>query len=872
MSFDAIYFGGIGTDLGRVKALRHSTFKELVERLLNIAVTLNVTRKEFHEMPKARRDKAKRAVYLVPACFTESESRRLTENATHCNLVFLDIDSAELAMPYFNAPETIAEQLMPFDFAVYTTASSTPEAPRLRIVVSAEEISLERYKHAVRKVARMIGLSEITPESLVPIQPMYLPTLFKDDSEDCHPLLIYSFTGRAMTMNDVSRDKDKDDPADKGKKSLNGKDYTSGDALDYLRPNVPEVTLAIAAEAMEHLDPDMSYAEWLEVASALRHQFYGSADAEAAYELFDKWSQKGVKYAGEKDTSAKWNSLRPHPVNRVPVTIRTLLLKATQAGWSNTSVKDRVFQGVVRWMVDPDRTASQLLSEGLGRILAAPLLSQAEEESLLHQIADQCRKRFGMKVGLSSLRKDMAELRLEMKENLAKKKTKTVPAWAKGLCYVGSVNKFYRQSTREQFEPSALNIYYSRKLLPTEQELKDMGAAANPVKPVIPPVEFLMNQVQIPTVYDYVYDPRFPNDTFLHADGKPFVNLYVANHPEPDRAQAAYAGKLFMTHLRHLIKEEEYRTTVMDFLAHIVQFPGKKIRWAMLIQGVEGCGKTFIAKAMDAVLGRGHVRNVDASALNSQWNEWAYGAQMVVLEEIRVVGHSRHDVMNVLKPLISNDYINVNQRHRDSRQTDNTVNYLLFTNHHDAIVVSNGDRRYFVVKSAMQTKEDVAKLPHDYFTDLFNMLGTHAAGLRSFLEGWNISDTFQPSGHAPRTKYLYELLHDTANENTQAVREAINDNPSALVSRDLVGTSAMLAYLEASPHVNTRGMSGAQLASILRDEGFRRFGRFALNGEREHLWVRLGTPLAASQNLVAEVTRRIEQRAAIEPEEWSLLD
>lgn len=872
MSFDAVYYGGVGTDLGRVKALRHGTFKELVERLLNIAVTLNVTRQEFHEMPKARRDKVKRCVYLVPACFTEPESRRLTENATHCNLIFLDIDSAELAKPYFNAPETLMEQLMPFDFAVYTTASSTPEAPRLRIVVSAEEIPLERYKDAVRKVARMIGLSEITPESLVPIQPMYLPTLFKDDGEDLHPLLAYDFTGRAMTTQDVGRSKDSDDPIDKQqRKAPLGRTYTSGDALDYLRPNVLEVTLAIAAEALEHLDPDMSYAEWLEVASALRHQFYG-ADTEAAYELFDSWSKKGEKYAGEKDTRAKWNSLRPHPINRVPVTIRTLLLKATQAGWSNTSVKDRVFQAVVRWMVDPDRTASQLLSDGLGRILAAPLLSQAEEESLLHQISDQCRKRFGMKVGLSSLRKDMAELRLEMKESLAKKKTKTVPPWAKGLCYVGSVNKFYRQSTREQFDPSALNIYYSRKLLPNEQELKEMGAAANPNKPTIYPVEFLMNAVQIPTVYDYVYDPRFPNDTFLHADGKPFVNLYVANHPEPDRTQAAYAGRMFMTHLRHLIKEEAYRTTVMDFLAHVVQFPGKKIRWAILLQGVEGCGKTFIAKAMDAVLGRGHVRNVDASALNSQWNDWAYGAQMVVLEEVRVVGHSRHDVMNVLKPLISNDFINVNQRHRDSRQTDNTVNYLLFTNHHDAIVVSNGDRRYYVIKSAMQTKEDVALLPPEYFTDLFNMLGTHAAGLRSFFEGWNISDAFQPSGHAPRTKYLYELLHDTANENTQAVREAIKDNPSALVGHDLVGSVAMLAYLEASPHVNTRGLSGAQLASILRDEGYRRMGRFMLNGEREHLWVHLGTPLAACTNLAVEVAKRVEQRAAIEPEEWNLLD
>lgn len=872
MSSKAIYFGGTGTDLSTVRALRHQSFKELVERLLNIAVTLNVTRDEFHAMDKARRDKAKRALYLVPACFPDNVSRRLHEHATHCNLIFLDIDDSLAAMPYFNAPETIAEQLSPFDFAVYTTASSTPDAPRLRVVVSADAIPVADYKAAVAKVARLIGLSEVTKESKVPVQPMYLPTLFKDDSEDLHPLLIYSYTGRPISMTDVRRPDDRDTPEDTPAAKPGAKPLVSADALDYLRPTVEEVTLDVAAEALDHLDPDMGYADWLEVAAALRHQFFGGDNAELAYKLFDEWSAKGAKYAGEKDTAAKWNSLKPNPVNRVPITIRSLLMKATQAGWSNLTVKDRVFQGVVRWMVDPNRTASELLSDGLGKIIAAPLLSQAEEESLLHQIMDQCRRRFGMRISVSALRKDMAELRLEMKDIAAKKKPKVVPAWAKGLCYVGAVNQFYRQSTREKFDPPALNIYYSRKLLPNEEELKEQGAAANPNKPTIQPVDFLMNVVQVPTVYDYVYDPRFPKDTFLHADGRPYVNLYVPNHPEPDKAQAAYAGTVFMKHLRHLIAEAEYRQTLIDFLAYVVQFPGKKVRWAVLIQGAEGCGKTFIAEAMDAVLGRGHVRNVDASALNSAWNDWSYGAQMVVLEEVRVVGHSRHDVMNVLKPLISNDKINVNQRHRDSRQTDNTANYLLFTNHHDPIVVTAEDRRYFVVKSAMQTKEDVRRLGQDYFTDLFNMLNTHSAGLRAFLEDWQISPDFQPSGHAPKTKYRDELLQDSANENVQAVREAIADNPSALVSHDLVGSTALLTYLETSSSFNPRNLTGATLAAILRDEGYRKQGRFVVKGDRDQMWVRLGTPLAACAHLAQEITRRVDERSAISPQDWNLLD
>ena len=43
-------------------------------------------------------------------------------------------------------------------------------------------------------------------------------------------------------------------------------------------------------------------------------------------------------------------------------------------------------------------------------------------------------------------------------------------------------------------------------------------------------------------------------------------------------------------HLCGLIKEPEYRRTVMDIIAYLVQRPGEKIMWALLIQGVEGCG------------------------------------------------------------------------------------------------------------------------------------------------------------------------------------------------------------------------------------------------------------------------------------------
>ena len=77
-------------------------------------------------MPKEEKDKRKRVPFLVPASFATSPAVRQFENATVCNLIFLDIDESKHAVPYVSSPQTLAEQMEPFSFVAYHTASSTP--------------------------------------------------------------------------------------------------------------------------------------------------------------------------------------------------------------------------------------------------------------------------------------------------------------------------------------------------------------------------------------------------------------------------------------------------------------------------------------------------------------------------------------------------------------------------------------------------------------------------------------------------------------------------------------------------------------------------------------------------------------------------
>ena len=874
-SLDARFFGGNDRSLKTVRALPHHSFKSMVDQLLNVAIPLNLTKAEFQALPKEERNSKKRVPYLIPCCMRHKTSHRSSEFATTFNLIFLDLDEEAdgtcPAAPIVHAPWTISEQLMPFNFAVYHTASSTAKKPRLRIVVEADDIPVDKYKKAVNYIARLVGLSKVTKESYVYVQPMFLPVIFKGQAEQGeHPLLVDCLDGRPVTLRDL--DTVEITHGDGSEKARGSKDYTTGDVLDYLRPRVDEISLEQATEALSHIDADLPYPEWLEIAAALRHQFVRD-QAEDAYMVFDEWSKTGSKYVGPEDTRAKWDSLRPNPIGRVPVTIRTLLTKAVEAGWNGDKAKERCFHATRQWISHQDRTSTTLMTEGLGRILATPMISQAGEEALLNMIVEECRKRFSVRISATALRKDLANLRLEMREKNNKVKS-VVPPWTKGICFVASTDEFFRHATQEVFSPGALDRYYSSKLMPSEEQLKaagqqgEIGAAS---KPTVKPQDYLLNSVGIPKVYDYVYDPRFPSDTFLYEANRPYVNLYTQNFPEPEKSGSKKAGELFLRHLRNLIEEEEYRRILIDFLAYIVQFPGKKIRWAVLIQGIDGCGKTFLANAMEAVLGAGHVRPIDNNAINSQWNDWAYGHQLVTMEEIRVAGHNRHDVMNVLKPLLTNPTININQRNRDSRKVDNTTNYLLFTNHHDALALTKGDRRYFILKSRLQTKEQVLDLGDHYFTELFGMLENNPGGLRYFLENWPISTDFEANGHAPRTKYMLEMLEEAGSEAQILLREAIEEGTHPLIADDVVDLPAMLEWIELSSKTSGKHISRKMMANVLRDEGYRPLGRCSHEKRIYNPWCRINSP--ASRMAPATVVKeRLELFSNINPDDWDLLE
>lgn len=795
------FFLGQGNQMGTVAAANVETFAALCAEVIETPICLGYASTAFFALTEDEQNVAKRVAYLCPATFAATPAHRSKADAKACNLIALDIDDAKEAKRLLK--QDWSTTLGELAFICWHTVRSTPEAPRLRLIVSAQSIPVDRYVSAARTVAEMIGMTSVTTQVVFhAVQPMFLPTVFTDTEGS--PIVASNPAGEPFRVFDIIDEEGAvDSPAS----------APTGDVADlaFLRTPLEGITLTDAATALAVLDPDMPMQPWIETGAALKHQF----DSPDAFKLWDEWSSKGKKYTGTEDTRYRWNSLRAQPTDRAPVTIRSLFKQAQARGWVNEQLTKRQNAELMGWLRSPTRSSEELLDQGVKRIAkVGPLVGQLERKVLLNTLKTTLDAR-GLPMTLPDLRAAVRQLELDAA------KTAGVVPWAKGLCFVTAKNVFYKPATDRQFSPEVLDLMFTTPAIGEEKPMR--------------PREYAIQVACVPQVENLRYDPAQGEKRFCTLNGIPYVNTYRASYapPEPDRADEA--GEIWWAHVCHLIEEPQWRTVLMDVLAYPVQHPGKKIRWAPLIQSAEGAGKTAMADALKAVLGSRNVSKLSgADILNGSWTDWAYGKQVVVMEEVRVIGHNRHAIMDKLKPLITDDDVGLQQRFCDHRTVENITNYLMFTNYQDALAVNDDGRRYFVLRSPLQKKEDILMLGGEaYFDRLYGMIHGNPGGLRAWFQKWKLSPGFKPNGRAPITPYLRELSENAASPLTTAVREAIEDEGHPLVRKDLLSLSCLRGAIDGA-HVQE--FSDQALAAVLRELGWKKFDRVTVAGAKHQLW------------------------------------
>lgn len=781
------YYGGISAQNAAViRKLQADTFPELVARYYDQAIPLSMTREEFHAKTQENQKRIKSVAYVTACSFTDLEAGRNDANADYLQLACFDFDEGEAVRQIFDAPQVVADQLGDVNFLLHTTATHTERKPRLRLVVDIDEMPLEMHRHVVLHIATTLGITDGRwlkgrRESMVLSQPMYRPVAFLGDTGS--PVLMSRTNGRALRQDEIKlTEQEKENAQRRFSATFDGEE----ESLEYLPLN--DIKVSDIAPALKAIDPDCDYETWCHVASALRHQFRDEEEAEEAFQLYDSWSSDALwRYpdGGTDDVFAKWKSFRPIPIGRPPITIRTLFRYAIDCGWDGSKMAAKTVAAFEKWLAEVE-TAAALLAEFAKRIAALPFPSEVQTATCCDKVSKRYQKLTGSKISaakfLSQLKNDTDQKVLENPDDK--------PAWLRSIVYVASENAFCSTTTMNMFKPEAFDRYYGVQLMPDEIE------AGGNARPVAMPGDYALNAMKIPRVLAKVYDPRYAGtEPIFVRNEQMYLNTYQPSYPDPDSSTSKEAGTILKTHLGKLILEPEYQRVFLDFLAFIVQHPGVKIRWTILVQSAEGAGKGMVAKAMEAVLGHGNVKPVSNTILCSQWNDWAVGCQLIIIEEIHVAGQNRKHIMDAMKELITNDDLPVNQRNTTARREDNLVNLLCFTNEHQALSLNSASRRYCIIKSPIQTREQAEELQTSgHIMQLSRLQKDLAPGLRHFLLHHQISDDFNPNGNAPITCYQNEMVEDSENPVIAAIRDLMDsDNP--FVTKDCVAVCGITDHL-----------------------------------------------------------------------------
>lgn len=282
--------------------------------------------------------------------------------------------------------------------------------------------------------------------------------------------------------------------------------------------------------------------------------------------------------------------------------------------------------------------------------------------------------------------------------------------------------------------------------------------------------------VRWPKANGVCFRPEEPSGAMLQEEGRVYVNTYV---PIETPRTPGDIGP-FLHHLRKLLPVERDREILLAYMAACVQHKGVKFQWAPLLQGAEGNGKTLFTRCLVAAIGKRYSHEPKAADIDNKFNGWIANKLLIGVEDIYVPEH-KADVWESLKPMITNDRLEIQNKGADQYTGDNRANFIINSNHMDAVRKTRNDRRLAMFYTAQQTVEDcdAAGMGGDYFPNLYKWLREGGyAYVAEFLHTYEIPDELNPAGaahRAPETSSTEQAIAAGMGSVEQEVLEAIDE-------------------------------------------------------------------------------------------------
>ena len=559
------------------------------------------------------------------------------------------------------------------------------------------------------------------------------------------------------------------------------------------------------------------YDDWAQIGMALHHQYDGGDEG---LELWREWSSEASKH-DDATLEHKWAGFKTEKRGRMVLTAAYVIkrgkagLKARAADQMN---EFRAAFGRANTLDDLRETAQA--------VSVAEALDSIDREAALGMLRRAWARVEGSALALAEAKR---MIRYRRQEDVA-----NGPVWLEGWVYFEYDDTYYHMESGKQVTATGFDAMFDRYLISAADR------AAGKLAPDVNASKFATRVSPIPTVFKAIYMPgedmrfTFNNQQVVNA----FRTHLIPEAPEKLTRADREAIALVKLHLENMFPDARERAILTSYFAYLVQ-TNRKINWSPFIQGTEGDGKTMLYSLGGAVLGPDNVRTVAPQTLmHLPFNSWAEGAVLVLIEEVKLHGHNKHDVLNSVKPLITNPTVEIHPKGGNTYQAPNTQSYVLLSNYRDALPLNDNDSRYFILNSRFQSREQLAvfKSQHPgYFERLFDAIQNHPGALRKWLLEYPLHPEFDPKARAPWSKGRDQMLVLVKSNEVSNFEVVLGGTTRSDVCEEFLCQDALVSEVE---RFSEDMPSSFHARRFLLDDGWFALGKHIIDGTIRSFWTK----------------------------------
>lgn len=577
----------------------------------------------------------------------------------------------------------------------------------------------------------------------------------------------------------------------------------SFDLLDAIAAQPLDIGFDEVVGFVRKLTPEQAESSdtWLKVMMAIYHQTQGS---EEGWQLFDEFSQLSPGNYDKVKNRKRWESLSRSKKSN-PVTFASVI---DMVGGYAVVEAERV-SGVMEKIKDAS-TKDEI--EAVIAEIASCKLTELDSTLAVKMLIKQFNVVLGEKLSES-----------HVKRMIRMSKPKHSAEFYDDYVFLTQIAEYMDKVTKITMGPRAFDVKHNRDT-PTDMEGNPQNAT-----------NYVNNRIEC--VHSGMYAPMF--DEFFTYEGVKYFNTYKPNTLRRKHWEGSKTVEMVKGHIAHLLPDESEQQLVINYLAHNIQHPGKKLQWAIILQGVQGDGKSFFAEMMGKLLGQSNCRTISVESLDEKFTAWAEGNCMVFIEELKLDNYRKYETLNKLKPYITNTTVSVRKMRTDAYEAVNTTNYFALTNFKDALPIDDNDRRYCVLFSQWQSKEALNNWKvsnQNYYPKLYEAMRSGAGELLDWLASHTIPNEFLELTVAPETRAKATMVDMAKSSDYLLVEDALAEFECDDINREVVNVTRLNHKISESVTFGSEYKDfpkTGRLANILLQMGYHNIGRYK-DGERKN--------------------------------------